>query len=529
MPGRLSSLKDSVRTTLAGFTAGQKAMTVLALVAMVLGGVLFTSWASKPAMVPVFTNLASSDAAAITEELTSRGTPYELSAGGSTVLVPQKDVYQLRLDLSAAGLPESGEAGYELLDKQGITTSEFRQRVDYQRALEGELAKTISSIDGVDATTVHLVIPEESLFSEDGRKPSASVLIKDKAGKSMTAGQVQAVVNLVSSSVEGLEHDRVTVADAKGRVLSGAGEDAESALGDARVTQTAAFEKELQTSVEQMLTPLVGSGKAVVRVKADLDFDKRSTTTESFETDKKAPVVTEKTGGEDYTGSGAVVGGVLGPENVANSTGDGKNTYKKAEGEKTYAVGKKTEQATSAPGAVKRLSVAVVLDAGADPAITTAAVQNLVSAAAGLDVARGDVVEVSRLAFDKSAAAAADKEFAKLEASEKAAQRWALGRTVAIMLVVGLMVLYALRVMRRDKRTALDPASLELDAVQLSAIEAEEAAMLAAQERLALEAAAVAPEDAKRMAVQAEVTELVERQPDEVAQLLRGWLADRRN
>ena len=111
---------------------------------------------------------------------------------------------------------------------------------------------------------------------------------------------------------------------------------------------------------------------------------------------------------------------------------------------------------------------------------------------------------------------------------EKSAQRWALGRTVAIMLVVGLTILYALRVMRRDKRTALDPSSLELDAMQLSAIEAEEAAMLAAQERLALEAAAVTPEDAKRLAVQAEVTELVERQPDEVAQLLRGWLADRR-
>ena len=112
MPGRLSTVQSAVRTTLAGFTAGQKAMTVLALVALLLGGVLFTSWASQPALVPVFTNLASSDAAAITEELTTRGTPYELSAGGSTVLVPQKDVYQLRLDLSAAGLPESGESGY---------------------------------------------------------------------------------------------------------------------------------------------------------------------------------------------------------------------------------------------------------------------------------------------------------------------------------------------------------------------------------------------------------------------------------
>jgi flagellar M-ring protein FliF len=304
--------------------------------------------------------------------------------------------------------------------------------------------------------------------------------------------------------------------------------DAEAALGDARVTQTTAFEKELQTSVEEMLTPLVGTGKAVVRVKADLDFDKRQTTTESFETDKQAPVVTEKTGAEDYTGTGAPVGGPL-PGIDADNVENGDNTYKKAEGEKTYAVGKTTEQATSAPGAVKRLSVAVVLDAEADPQVTEAAVQQLVSAAAGLDPARGDVVEVSRLAFDKTAAAAAEEEFAALEAAERSAQRWALGRTAGIVLLVGLMVLYALRTMRRDKRTELDPSTLELEAVQLQAIEAEEAAMLAASERLALEAASVTPEEARRVAVQAEVTELVERQPDEVAQLLRGWLADRRS
>jgi len=527
MPGRMSTLSQSLRTTLADFTAGQKAMTLLALVAVVLGGVLFTSWATKPSLVPVFTNLESTDAAAITEELTTRGTPYELAEGGTTVLVPQADVYQLRLDLSAAGLPEGGEAGYELLDEQGITTSEFRQRIDYQRALEGELAKTISSIDGVEAATVHLVIPEESLFSEDGRTPTASVLLKDKPGKSMTDGQVQAVVNLVAASVEGLEHERVTVADAQGRVLSGAGEDGGAAMGDARVTQTATFEKELQSSVEQMLTPLVGAGKAVVRVSADLDFDERETQTESFETDERAPVVTEKTGEEDYKGTGAIVGGVLGPENVAGPTG-GDSTYTKAEGEKTYAVGKTTEKAVSAPGAVERLSVAVVLDAGADPQITTAAVQQLVSAAAGLDPARGDVVEVSRLAFDTSAAAAADKEFAALAAAERSAQRWALGRTVGIVLLVGLMVLHALRIMRRDRRTQIDPATLELEALQLQALELEDAAVLAASERLALESS-VSPEQARRVAVQAEVTELVERQPDEVAQLLRGWLADRRS
>jgi flagellar M-ring protein FliF len=287
------------------------------VIAILLGGYAFTSWAAKPSMVPLFTNLASADAAAITETLSGKGTKYELEAGGSTVMVPQKDVYQLRLDLSAEGLPQDGTTGYELLDKQGITTSEFRQRVDYQRALEGELSKTITSIDGVQATTVHLVIPEENLFADEAREPSASVLIKNKPGQKMDIGKVQAVVKLVASSVEGLEQERVTVADSKGLVLSAPGEDgATVAAGDARAVQTATFEQNLQTSVEQMLAPLVGDGKAVVRVRAVLDFDKRSTKTESFETDKKAPVVLEKTGKEAYTGAGQTVGGVLGPENV---------------------------------------------------------------------------------------------------------------------------------------------------------------------------------------------------------------------
>lgn len=528
MPAQLGQASATLKRLLAGFTAGQKAVTAVALVALLLGAVAFTSWAAKPSLVPLFTNLEATDAAAITEELTTRGTPYELQAGGSTVLVPQKDVYQLRLDLSAAGLPEAGKNGYELLDEQGITTSEFRQRVDYQRALEGELSKTIASIDGVQATTVHLVIPEENLFSEEERKPSASVLVKTKPGDSMAAGQVQAIVNLVANSVEGLEHDRVTVADAKGTVLSTSDESGASlAAGDARSMQTATFEKDLQGSVEEMLVPLVGSGKAVVRVKAQLDFDKREITTETFETEEDAPVVTEKTGTEDYVGTGAVVGGVLGPENVVDAPGATDTEYTKEAVERTYAVGKVTETATSAPGAVERLSIAVVLDANADPSITEGAVRELVTAAAGLDPARGDVVEVSRLMFDTAAAEAAADEFAALEAAERSAERWGFVRTVAVLLVVVLVVLHALRIMRRTSRTPVDLPVLE--ARQMSAVEAEEAAVLAASQRLALETLPMAPEDARRIAVKAEVGDLVERQPDEVAQLLRGWLADRRS
>ena len=529
MPAQLNGIVGRGKQLLAGFTSGQKAMTALALVALLIGGFAFTSWAAKPALVPVFTNLASADAAAITEQLSASGTPYELADGGSTVLVPQKDVYQLRLDLSAAGLPAGGTTGYELLDKQGITTSEFRQRVDYQRALQGELSKTISSIEGVEATTVHLVIPEEALFSDDNRQPSASVLVKTRPGAKLSSGQVQAVVNLVSSSVEGLEPAQVTLADASGNVLSSAGDDgASAAAGDARASQTATFEASLQESVQQMLAPVVGAGKAVVRVKADLDFDKRETRTERFETDRKAPTVSETTARESYEGTGQVVGGVLGPENVTTPEG-GDSTYDKESTSRQYAVGKVTEKAVAAPGKVQRLSVAVILDAEAAGVVNPAEVKQLVGAAAGIDTARGDVVEVSRMTFDDSAAKAAEEELAKLEAAEKSQQRWGLLRTVAVLLVVGLVLVHAMRILRRDRRVPVTVAVQELEARQQQAIAAEEAAMLAAQARLQLAAAPADPAEERRLSVQHEIGELVERQPEEVAQLLRGWLADRRS
>src|SRR6266545_6419966 len=184
-----------------GFTSGQKTTLGLAVAAVVLGGWFFTKWAAQPTWTPLYGNLSATDAGSVTQELSSKGVQYKLSDGGATVLVPQASVYQLRLDMSAKGLPTGGSQGYALLDKQGITTSEFRQRVDYQRALEGELARTIGAIDGVAGADVHLVIPADAVFADDSRKPSASVLLRPTTqGKKFGSDQVRAIVNLVAGS-----------------------------------------------------------------------------------------------------------------------------------------------------------------------------------------------------------------------------------------------------------------------------------------------------------------------------------------
>src|SRR5690349_7284891 len=234
-----------------GFTSGQKTMLGLAIAAVVVGGYMFTKWAAQPTRAPLYGNLASSDAASVTQELSGKGVQYKLADGGATVMVPQAQVYQLRLDMSAKGLPTGGSQGYSLLDKQGITTSEFRQRVDYQRALEGELARTIGAIDGVSGADVHLVIPADDVFADDSRKPSASVLLRPKtAGKKFSSDQVRAVVNLVAGSVEGLTPDAVTVADSTGHTLSAPGADGLADSGDAQATQATAFEDGLARSIE---------------------------------------------------------------------------------------------------------------------------------------------------------------------------------------------------------------------------------------------------------------------------------------
>ena len=141
------------------FTPGQKAVTLAAVLALVIGGYFFSAWASKPTYAPLFTNLSPTDASGIIDKLNTAKTPYQLAANGTEILVPQADVYTTRLTMSAAGLPTAGTTGYSLLDKEGITTSEFKQNIDYQRALEGELTKTIKALDGVVDASVHLAIP----------------------------------------------------------------------------------------------------------------------------------------------------------------------------------------------------------------------------------------------------------------------------------------------------------------------------------------------------------------------------------
>ena len=524
MPQQILDLRRRAAALMAGFSSGQKAVTAVALLAIVIGGVFFTSWASKPSYAPLFTNLESSDAAAITQKLASEKVSYQLADGGRTVMVPAPKVYQLRIDLSAAGLPNGGGGGYSLLDKEGLTTSEFRRRVDYQRALEGELVRTITAIDGVAGASVHLVIPADDVFADTKQQSSASVLLKTAPGKTVNPDQVQAIVHLVSSSVEGLDPNQVTVADNKGQLLNTPGEDGvDAAVASTRSRQTSQFEDNLARSVEDLLVPVVGHGKAIVKVNADLDYSQRSVTTETYDTSKPAPAISESTSKETFTGTGAPPSGVLGNPSITSGTGN--SNYQKDDAQRAFGVGKVTEELKVAPGQVQRLSVAVVVDRKA--AVGTAEVQRVVAAAAGLDTKRGDTIQVSRMTFDDSQAKAAAKELAQAESTQKMSKLMGLARQVAILLVGGLVLFFARKSLKSASPRRL-PVTVPLD---LQELETKRVQLETARQAQAIEAVERDPVSAQQLhveAVKSEVGQMIEQQPDEVAQLLRGWLADRR-
>ncbi|MFP5346366.1 MAG: flagellar basal-body MS-ring/collar protein FliF [Actinomycetes bacterium] len=536
MQQRLVGSLRRATDTFGAFSTPQKLIAAIGIAVLVLGGFAFVRWASAPTLAPLFTNLAPSDASAIVDQLDSEGVAYQLTDGGQSVMVPREEVYRLRLKMSSAGLPASTDTGYALLDQQGVTASQFQQQVTYQRALEGELSKTIGSISGVKGAVVHLAIPAKDVFLDETKNPTASVLVETQPGKELPAQQVQSIVHLVASSVEGLSPDDVTVVDAKGQLLSAAGNGA-GAAGGIRDQQTTEYEARVTTAVQQVLDRVVGPGNAVATVTADLDFDATERTSETFSANQNVPPLSSTTTTEQYTGNGTPAGGVLGPDNIQVPSGAGGgqgSSYKKESNTSNNAVNKVTEHTTASPGGIRRQSVAVVVDAGAAGTVNMADLTATVTAAAGMDSQRGDSLSVTRMPFNTDAAQAASTALKEAQAAEKQAQLLQLVRTGGIALAVLALAAVAFLVSRRrrtQERENVDIGELQVlqpeDDDDLLELESAGDRELEEVGRPALPPAPKRETDL--VTIRGEVAELVERQPDEVAELLRGWLADRRS
>ncbi|MGY1622006.1 flagellar basal-body MS-ring/collar protein FliF [Geodermatophilus sp. SYSU D00965] len=523
MPAALAGPLGRLRSALSTISLGQKVVIGLLVVGLLLGGFFFYRWITAPTYAPLFSNLASTDASAIVDELNASGVAYELADGGATIMVPNDQVYDLRLSMSGKGLPAGSDTGYALLDESGITTSEFQQQVSYQRALEGELAKTLEALDGVRSAVVHVALPEDEVFVSDQKEPTASVLLDLAPGTDLSGEQIQAVTNLVSSSIEGMEADQVTVADSTGAVLSAPGQGVTAAAGDARSQLEQEYEARLAGNAQAILDRVLGPGNVQVSVRADLDLSQRDTTSKTYTYEDGTPPISESTTTEEYSGTGAAVGGVLGPENTADAGGEGDSAYNKESTTSNNAVGETTETVTGAPGTINRLTVSVVMDQAVGGNLNQNQVQDLIGNAVGLDPARGDDITVASMPFDTTAADRAAAELDAAQEAEKQAQMWSMIKTGGIALGIALLVLVVwLRSRRRqDAEEDYEPLELpddvmaELDRIRIEST--REAAVDDAQAEL---------EAAERARVRGEIASMVSEKPDEVAAMLRGWLSE---
>ncbi len=525
MKDNLARYFGRAQSTFVGFTTGQKVVAVIGTAALLLAGFMVFKWAAAPSYAPLFSNLASEDASAVIEELDAQGVPYKLSNGGNTIMVPREQVYTTRISLSGEGLPTASEGGYSILDDQSISTSQFQEQTSFKRAMEGELSNTIEAIDAVETAVVHLAMPAKQVFSDEQDPTTASVLVKTRAGSTLEPEQVQAIVNLVSSSVDGLKEDKVTVADATGKVLSAPG-----TTGGSTTTQNQQvedFEARMNAEVQTMLDRVIGAGNTAVQITADLSFDKAiSESTRYFGNADTALSETESSeileGGDPL----APQGGVVGPDSQmeTGTTTEPGSSYTKEERTSDNAVDTVVEHREEAPGGVESLHVGVVIDTRALLGRDPTDVQNLVANALGIDPERGDTIEVTAMPFDRTAESAAVEELKASEEAEEKAATMALIRNGGLVGIVAIMILVAWIQARRRAKARAEATSYVVEQLRRDAIDRQSQAAIEAPNAamLALEAA----EADVNAEVREEIAALVERQPEDVAALLRGWLVE---
>jgi flagellar M-ring protein FliF len=530
MKSALAGTLERARSTFATVSLGQKVVIGLLLVGLLLGGFFFFRWITAPTQAPLFSNLASTDASAIVDELNAGGVAYTLADGGQTIMVAQDQVYDLRLQMSGKGLPAGQDTGYALLDTQGITTSEFQQQVTYQRALEGELSKTLEALDGVNQAVVHVALPKDEVFVTEQKKPTASVLLDLAAGTNLSGEQIQAVTNLVSSSVQGMDPSQVTVTDSTGNVLSAAGEGVTSAAGDARSQVEQEYDTRLQDKGQQMLDRVLGPGHAVVSVRADVDLNQRETTSETHTYNQGTPPISQSTTTEKYNGAGTPVGGVLGPENMPDAmsnAGGGNSSYDKEQSTVNNSVDTTTEVTKAAPGGLNRLTVSVVMDDAVAGNLNQQQITDLVGNAVGLDTARGDAITVASMPFDNTAADKAAAEMTAAREAEASDQMWSMIRTGGIAAGILLVVLIVWLRSRRREEVEEDYEPLELSDDMLA--ELDRLRIQSTREEARVDTRAMELEAAERQKMRGEISTMVSERPDEVAAMLRGWLSENKS
>jgi flagellar M-ring protein FliF len=396
----------------------------------------------------LFAHMDNADAAEVVEWLKERKIPYRIESNGTAIYIPADKVYESRIELAGAGLPRGGGVGFEIFDKQSFGMTDFAQKINYLRAQQGELSRTISSLAPVEAARVHLALPEKRLFREQQKAGSASVILKLSSGRDLKESQVQGIIHLVAGSVEGIEAENVTVVDSTGRILSkNSSDEVAGPMTPGMLDYQQTLERRLESRAQSLLDRALGAGNSVVRVTAALNFLQHEQTEESFDPDKTAIRSEQST--QEKSG-GLTAGGVPG---VQSNLGDaapsnGSTSSNRTDETINYEVSKVINHKVFPVGTLKQLSVAVLVadrpgagGEGQEPRNEKElqAIRNMVASALGIDLTRGDKLEVSSMPFENAMFEMAETEIAAAPSYYEYIPFVKYG-----LLIVGAVLLYVL-------------------------------------------------------------------------------------
>jgi flagellar M-ring protein FliF len=408
-----------------GTLSARQLTTVLLVAALVAGGIYgFTQYQREAGFRPLYTTLAPEDAALVVQRLKESGVAYRISATGTMISVPEDRVAELRLDMAGAGLPKSGRIGFEIFDKTNLGMTDFAEHVNYRRALEGELERSVMALNEVEQARVHISFPQESVFQEARQPAKASVLLRLRGSAQLPESAIPAITHLISSAVEGLAPDAVSVLDMRGNLLSRAkriSSDADSGSGssEASLEYRHSVEQDLTAKLDATLEPLVGAGRFRAAVSADTDLTSGEQSEEHFDPTQSVMVSSQKS--EDISSPSHTAAGIPGtasnlPDPAPPPVSVGGGSSRKTESA-NYQSSRTVKHTVLPQGGIKRLSISVLIDhevhfegsgAQAKRVLTPPTperlkvIHDLAAAAVGFNMERGDQLIVESLPFEST-------------------------------------------------------------------------------------------------------------------------------
>lgn len=511
---------DNIIGQLKAMPAGKKVALLAVVIASIASIFLLSAWLQKADYQVLFSGLSDDDAGRIVQELKDKKIPYQLGTTGA-VLVPSDKVYDLRLQFASQGLPQGGGVGFEIFDNTSFTTSDFVQKLNYRRGLEGELARTIKSMSGVQKGRVHLVIPDKTLFAFQESKPktSAAVFITLQNGRKLDRSEIESIVHLVSSSVEDLGSNNITVIDNKGNLLTKPSDDSIMSMSGSQTEYQHNFEQNLISQVVSILEPVVGRGKVNARVSAAFDFTRSERTEEKYDPEGVVVRSEQKSSEKSTSGVGGGVPGVASnlPGGAAQQSASSMGLSQKQDEMINYETSKTVTRTIESPINLERLSVAILIDGllASQKGTTENAdkytvrsdedlkyYEDIVKKTVGFSTERGDEISVNIMPF---------KEMEAAETPDEGKDYMPIVITILKYLVPGIVVLVFFFIVVRPLMTSLS-RSIPQATTKISVT--DEQAMLGS------------PLQAREIPLEKQVIDWANTNPQQAAGLVKGWLEE---